>query len=257
MRKNILITGTGKGLGKQIAHQFGHEHDLILHHSTSKEGVEEIEGRAKGKIWKVQADLSKEGGTKKIADFIGKEIGSLDAIIHNAGHQPPNSDGKDLSWEMMQSTFSVNCFSPLSLTLLCRPFLKKGTNPCVILMSSLASRLAYTRLYPEYYEFLVYSSSKGAVDVLTKGLAQILAPDVRVNSIAPGIFKTGIHKRFLPDSTEDVEKTHDEMIEKGRQMSPLQRIGDPRDINLTIQFLMENAYMTGACIDLNGGIFMR
>jgi 3-oxoacyl-[acyl-carrier protein] reductase len=93
----------------------------------------------------------------------------------------------------------------------------------------------------------VYGASKGALDSFTRGAAKELAPDIRVNAVAPGVILTPFHEKY----------TSPEQMERFRDMNPLKSHGSSDQIAKTIRFIIENGFLTGETIDVNGGVFMR
>ena len=93
----------------------------------------------------------------------------------------------------------------------------------------------------------IYGACKAALDSFTRGAAKELAPDIRVNAVAPGVIDTPFYERY---STP-------ERLQKFRENTPLNRIGEAEHIAHAIRFLVENTFVTGESVDVNGGIFMR
>jgi len=92
----------------------------------------------------------------------------------------------------------------------------------------------------------VYAASKGALDTFTRSLARALAPKIRVNAIAPGVIDTPFHEKI----------SNPEQMKAFKESIPLNVLGKPRHIAEAVQFLIENEFMTGATLDVNGGAFM-
>jgi 3-oxoacyl-[acyl-carrier protein] reductase len=128
----------------------------------------------------------------------------------------------------------------MTLTSKCIPLLEKGTDPSVINVSSIAMRHGAPSA-------TIYGASKGALDSFTRGIAKELAPGIRVNAVAPGVIETPFHDRF---STKERMVTFAES-------TPLKRNGKPTHIAKAIQFLIENDFITGETVDVNGGLFMQ
>ena len=93
----------------------------------------------------------------------------------------------------------------------------------------------------------LYAASKSAIDSYTRGAARELAPKIRVNAIAPGVILTPFHERY---STA-------ERLEAMRSNTPLGEHGESEHIASAVRFLIENTFITGETIDINGGMFMR
>ena len=140
----------------------------------------------------------------------------------------------------MERVFALNTFSTMMVTSLCLPLLEKGEDPCIINMSSIAIRHGAPTA-------TIYGASKAAVDSYTRGIAKELAPKIRVNAVAPGVILTPFH--------DDV--TSPEKLEEIRKGSPLQRHGEAIHIAKAVQFIVENDFLHGETVDINGGLFMR
>jgi 3-oxoacyl-[acyl-carrier protein] reductase len=147
---------------------------------------------------------------------------------------------QDLSWDLMERIFALNTFSTMLMTRLCAPLLERGTDPCIINMTSIAQRSGAPTA-------TIYGASKGAIDAFTRGAARELAPRIRVNAIAPGVILTPFHDRYTRADRLDAMKAN----------TPLESHGSAEHIALAVRFLIENTFITGETIDINGGMFMR
>lgn len=243
MWKRMLITGASTGIGAATAKLLAHKNELILHYNSSEEEAEEVAAfveKQGGKGYLIQADLSTEKGTKLLFDKCANQFDSLDVLINNAGSLVERKTAGELEWDLMEYSFRLNVFSVMKLSSLCLPLLEKGEDPQIINITSIAMRHGSPTA-------TIYGATKGALDSFTRGLASEMAPAIRVNAVAPGVIATPFHERF---STP-------ERMEKFRESTPLKRNGKPRHIATAIRFLLENDFITGETIDVNGGLFMR
>ncbi len=243
MHKRIVVTGASTGIGAEITRLLAHKNEIILHYNSSEEASKETAhaaDRQGGTIHRFQADLTREEETVKLFEFIDEKFDGLDLLINNAGSLLERQEVPDLTWDLMETSFRLNVFSAMKLTSLCVPLLKAGDDPQVINITSIAMRHGAPTA-------TIYGATKGALDSFTRGTAAELAPDIRVNAVAPGVIETPFHERF---STPERMK---EFAEK----TPLKRNGKPVHIASAIQFLMENDFITGETIDVNGGLFMH
>jgi 3-oxoacyl-[acyl-carrier protein] reductase len=140
----------------------------------------------------------------------------------------------------MQRVFSLNTFSTMLLSSLFLPLLERGTNPCIVNVTSIAARNGAPTA-------TVYGAAEGAIDSFTRGVAAELAPKIRVNAVAPGVIDTPFHERYSTPTR----------MEKFRENTPLKHHGKAIHVARTILFLIENDFITGETIDVNGGLFMR
>ena len=243
MSKNILITGASTGIGAETARLLAPENNIIIHYNSSEDAAKTVAKEVKergGHAHLVQADLSNETGTKGLVQFVTSVFDRLDVLINNAGSLIERREARELEWELMEQIFRLNLFSVMTLSSLCIPLLEKGNGPSIINISSIAMRHGAPTA-------TIYGASKGALDSFTRGLAKELAPDIRVNAVAPGVIETPFHDRV---STK-------ERMETFAESTPLKRNGKPIHIAAAIQFLIENDFMTGETIDVNGGLFMQ
>jgi 3-oxoacyl-[acyl-carrier protein] reductase len=216
---------------------------IIVHYNASKEAAEKVAGEVRqkgGEAHLVQADVSTEAGCTTLVDDVTQNFDHLDVLVNNAGGMLTRHVVTDLEWELMERIFALNVFSVMKLSSLCIPLLKKGAQPCIVNITSVAIRHGAPTA-------TVYGAAKSAIDSFTRGIAKELGPDIRVNAIAPGVIETPFHEKV---STP-------EQMEKFKENTPLQFNGQSIHIAMTINLLIENDFMTGETIDVNGGLFMR
>jgi len=242
--KVAIVTGASKGIGAAIAKQFAAEGAaVVVNYASSKEGadrvVDEITKRD-GKAIAVQADVAKKKDIERLFAETKKEFGRLDILVNNAG---------------------VYQFGPLEAVTENEFHREFNTN---VLGLILATQEAVKHFGPEGGSVInigsnatvatppmtvVYTATKGAVDVITQVLAKELGPKkIRVNSINPGGVETeGFHASGLPGT--DFEK---QMIAQ----TPLGRIGQPDDIAPAAVFLAssDGAWVTGEALRVTGGL---
>ena len=243
MGKTILLTGGSTGIGAETARRLAAGNQIILHYNSSKAKAEQVASdvnKAGGKALLIQADLRTEDGCRKVAAFAETEAGHLDVLINNAGGLVERRSIKNIDWKLMNDIFALNSYSAIMMTALCVPLLEKGSAPCIVNVSSIVVRHGAAGA-------TLYGASKGAVDVFTRGAAKELAPKIRVNAVAPGVIDTPFHEKV---STP-------EQLKAWAEMNPLKRNGFPGHIADTIRFLIDNDFLTGETIDVNGGFFMR
>ena len=128
----------------------------------------------------------------------------------------------------------------MMMTKLCLPLLEQSSDPSVIFLTSVAARTGAPGA-------TIYGACKGALDSLTRGLAKELAPAIRVNAVAPCVIATPFHEKV---STPEKMKAFAEA-------AALKRNGQAEHVATAIRLLIENDFMTGETIDINGGMNMR
>ncbi len=241
--KKILITGASTGIGAATAEYLAEGNELVIHFNASGKEAETVaeKVRARGGIpHLVQADLGREDGCRTLADFVETNLKQLDVLVNNAGSLVERQSVRELEWELMERVFSLNVFSLMKLSSLLVPMLEKRSGACVVNVTSIAMRHGAPTA-------TIYGAAKAAVDSFTRGMAREVAPAIRVNAVAPGVIETPFHERF----------SSPEKLKEVRETTPLKRNGDPVCIARTIAFLIDNDFITGETVDVNGGLFMR
>lgn len=243
MSKHILITGASTGIGAETARVLADGNTIFVHYNASKEPAEEVEAEvndAGGTAIVIQADLSAEEGCRTLVQAVSANTNKLDVLINNAGGLIKRQGVQAYEWRLMENIFALNTFSAMMVTSLCIPLLEKGEDPSIINLTSVAMRHGAPTA-------TIYGASKAALDSFTRGIAKELAPTIRVNAVSPGVILTPFHDKV---STP-------EQLEAWREGNPLQKHGDPNHIAETIRFLVNNDFINGETVDINGGLFMR
>lgn len=243
MSKLILITGASTGIGAETAHHLASGNEIFVHYNTSKHAAEDVVADVEnlgGKAYPLQADLSTEAGCNALVKAIFEKTDKLDVLINNAGGLIKRQSVREYEWRLMEETFALNTFSAMMVTSLCIPLLEKGNDPCIINISSVAMRHGAPTA-------TIYGASKSALDSFTRGIAKELAPTIRVNAVSPGVIISPFHDKY---STP-------EQLEAWRDGNPLKKNGEPFHIAQAIKFIVENDFMNGETIDVNGGLYMR
>ncbi|MBA7539860.1 General stress protein 39 [subsurface metagenome] len=202
MSKIILVTGASKGIGAATAKMLAPGNDLIIHYNLSKDSAVRVAQEVKnngGNPFLLQADLTTEDACIEFIEKVKKNFSNLDVLVNNAGGEMKRQNTNHLSWKNMIDTFNLNAFSVMKMSSLSIDLLEKSNNdPTIINVSSLAIRLGAP-------SSIIYGASKGAIDSFTRGLARALAPEIRVNAVAPGVINTPLLRRFsTPEIVTDV-----------------------------------------------------
>jgi len=248
--KVAIITGAGRGLGKEFALRFADEGAKLLLPDISLERAEaiaeEINARG-GKAFAMKADISDESSVNAIADEVIKQFGKVDILINNAaiyyGINPkPWDTWTNEEWEKI---YSVNVKGTWLCCKAIAPLMIKQLSGKII---NIASDVIKS---PDSQFFLVYALSKSAVYTMTQALAAALGPsNINVNSIGPGYTAT---EASLGQNGSD--KIFDGVI----AAQCLKRREEPRDLPGTAVFLAssDSDFITGQYILVDGGHFMN
>jgi len=239
----ILITGAASGIGAAIARRLAARNDLLLHYFTSESAAVALQKELSGSAASVtlcRADLSTPEGCEVLVATAKRHWDQLDCLVNNAGGMIRREGLGLLTWENTARTFAVNTYATMSVTSGLVDLLKRGTRPSVVNMASIAMRHGAPSA-------TAYGAAKAAIDAFTRGAARELGPLVRVNCIAPGIIDTQFHERL----------SSKEQMATWQANTLLRRHGTPDDVADAVAFLIGNEFMTGECLDINGGLFTR
>ncbi len=228
-----LVTGAAKRLGRAIALELARVgHDVIVHYNTSaiaaRQTMEDIVALGR-RAWLVQGDLADPVAARQIIDSVQRQAGHLDVLINNASVFEPMALA-EFDAQAWQRIMQINLAAPLQLCAAARSLMTTG---CVINLSDTTVRQPPER-------FLAYGPSKAGIEYATRALARALAPDIRVNAVAPGL------AAFPDDYPVDVRET---LVQK----VPARRAGAPQDIASAVRFLVEMPYITGQVLRVDGG----
>ena len=234
--KVALVTGAGVRLGRAIAEGLAAQGcDLLLHCNRSKREAQaqarKIE--ALGRRAKVlQADLSKQKQVERLAREAEKAFGGVDILVNSAAIFWPTPLQK-LNARELDIFLDINLKSPYLLSSIIGRQMKKRGRGAIINMACVSA------LRP-WRDFIPYSVSKAGVVALTVGMAKLLAPQVRVNAVAPGT--------VLPP-----EKMPRKQIDDIKRRLPLKKLGSPDDIVAAVIYLATAEFVTGQLLCVDGG----
>jgi pteridine reductase len=234
-----LVTGAGRRVGQAIAVALGARGMRVaVHYHGSVKGADETArmiASAGGEARTFKADLSRTENHPALVDQVASAFGSLAVLVNSAAVMVRTPFG-EVTAEQWDSMMALNTRAPFFLTQAAAPHLRKASGAVVNIAD-----LAAFETWPAY---VPHGISKAGVVHMTRALARVLAPDVRVNGIAPGTV-------LLP---EDWSTQADERL---RQTTPLGRTGSPQDVSATVIFLLESDYITGETIIVDGGRHVR
>jgi len=238
-RPVALITGAARRIGKVIAqHLHAANYNLVLHyrHSSNEmnELYDELEPKRPGSIFTISADLANIDQLPSIIERGFERFGRLDALINNASGFYPTPIGT-ITATQWNELFASNAQAPLFLSQAAAPFLKLTQGSIVNMVDIYAEN--------PLSGHTVYCMAKAALRMMTLSLARELAPEIRVNGIAPGAV-------LWPEGTDKSYADKQKMI----AATPLKRLGSAEDIAKATLYLLHDApFVTGEIIHLDGG----
>jgi 3-oxoacyl-[acyl-carrier protein] reductase len=242
--KVAIVTGASKGIGAEIAKALTAEGaSVVVNYSSSKEGADRVVTeitRKDGRAVAVQANMSKKSDIERLFSEAKKAFGKLDVLVNNAGVYE-FAPLQEVTEQLYHKMFDLNV---LGLLLASKEAVKyfDSAGGVIINISSVASTLAPPNTS-------VYSATKGAVDSITRALANELGPrKIRVNSINPGMVETeGVHAGGFSEG---------EFRKQIESQTPLGRIGQTQDIAPAAVFLAssDSSWITGETFYISGGL---
>jgi 3-oxoacyl-[acyl-carrier protein] reductase len=237
--KVAIVTGGASGIGKACALSLAENGAKVAVVDLNEKGAEETTSKILekgGQAILIKTDISKSEDVDKAVDTVLKNFGKIDILVNCAGIcQIRNFD--DLSENEWDKMLSINLKGTFLMCQRVLKEMKKNRYGKIVNMGSLAGEVG------GIYVGANYAASKAGVICLTKSIAKNAAPyNINVNSVSPGFINTEMTKDFGYDP----------------KTVPLGRIGTPEEVADVILFLCSDAsrYITGANIDVNGGVFM-
>ena len=186
--KNIIITGTSRGIGYELALQFANTgHQVLALSRKTPQALIEHEN-----ITCLSIDISDENQLQQVSNFVSKTWKKVDVLIHNAGSLL-HKNFTEISSQEFQSIYKVNVFAVAELTKICIPFMEKGSH--VVTISSMGGIQGSMK----FAGLAAYSSSKGAVITLSELLAEEYKEQgIAFNVLALGAVNTEMLQEAFP-----------------------------------------------------------
>ena len=238
--KVVLITGSSRGIGSAIAKELAHKcASVIINFSQDNLGAEKTleEIQLNGGYAKIiKKDISNSVNCKELIEEVISIFGKIDILINNAAKSQVGLF-MDFTEEDIEGLINTNLLSAMYLSKYALPYMISKNYGNIINISSIWGEVGASCE-------VVYSTTKGGLNLFTKSLAKEVAPfNIRVNSIAPGVINTEMNS-FL--SEEEKQNLIDEI--------PMNRFGDVSEIAKAVAFLCsdDSKYLTGQIIKIDG-----
>lgn len=244
MGKVCLITGGTRGIGAAAAVELaGLGAEVALVGRVQDEETAQVQASIEAlgrKCILLTGDMGKPEEAVRCVEETVAAFGRLDVLIHSAGGPVPGSL-LDVSPEAWYAAFDVHVHAIFHLSRAAVPHIQKQGEGAIILISSSAGKRAVLGA-------AAYAIVKGTLPQFTRVLARELAPmNIRVNCVAPGVVRTRFHDNMTPE-------TYKNNIEN---RIPLRREGTSEQVAQVIALLVENDFMTGETVTIDGGLTMR
>ena len=239
--KTAIVTGGGRDIGAAVAIKLASEGaNIAINYFASSTGADDTVAKIEaggGKAIAIQGDLTDEADINALVAKTVETFGSVDVLVNNAGGLVARKTVAEMSLEHWNEVMTLNLTSNFLMTKACLAHMKSGT------IVNLASQAGRDGGGPGA---VPYATSKGAVMTMTRGLAKELGPDIRVNALCPGMIDTDFHNIHTPDAGRRGFEAN----------APVKRQGHVEDAANAVLFLAcdDSAFITGANIDINGGM---
>ena len=243
-----VISGAATGVGAACARVLAARgYNVLVNYRASAEAAEAVATscRAEGTAAiAAQGDVAVDADCRRLLATAQAEWGRIDALVNAAGTTRfvPHSDLEAIGEADWQRIFAVNVMGAFQMARAAAPHLRACGNGAIVNISSVSGSLGDGSSIP-------YAASKGALNTLTKSLARVLAPEVRVNAVCPD-YLTG---RWLMEGVGPAR--YDQILGEARAKAPLAEVAAPEDVADAVAWLIQSGRMvTGTQMVIDGGI---
>ena len=249
-RKVAIITGSATGVGASAAILLAERGcNVVINYTRSKDEAEETASvcRSKGaEAITVQADVSNDDDCRAMAQAAVDKWGRIDYLINNAARTKfnpyPNLDGVDK--DDFLNIYAVNVVGAYQMVRAVEPHMRKQGKGAIVNDSSIGGVTGIASSIP-------YAASKAALNLMTKSLAHVLGPEIRINSVVPGMIQT----RWLKGGMGD--EAYEAMLKTTAEQLPLKEVATAEDIAETLVWFLMGAgsrLITGETLIVDSGI---
>lgn len=240
---SIVITGAGNGLGKKMSLDLASQGARVFAADLNENALKELCEKSGGKIKYHVCDVSCEESVQSLFNEVKAESGGPDILINNAGItrdglmiKIKDGETKVMSLSDFQNVINVNLTGVFLCAREAAKIMTSKNHGLIINISSIsrAGNMGQTN----------YSAAKAGVDAMTVTWSKELARyNIRCTAIAPGYI-----------GTEMVKAVNPAVLEKIVNQVPLKRLGEPEEISRTVKFIIENDFVTGRILEIDGGL---
>jgi 3-oxoacyl-[acyl-carrier protein] reductase len=255
--KVVLVVGAAQGIGRATARLFAAEGAVVVT-ADVQTSIDDERAKLEAQFpelrgFATQLDITDPEASVRVADAVAAEYGRIDVLANIAGVVQVAEKAETMPIEEWDRVMAVNLTGPFLVTRSVIPHMRRASYGRIVLIGSYYGRhgVAY---------FSAYCASKAGVINYTASLALELADSgITVNSVSPGMINTEMHQGALAAEAQNRGISYEEMRDIEWSKTPFGRAGDPEDIANAVLFLASDdaPYITGASIDVNGGVLTR
>ncbi|MGH9767745.1 MAG: SDR family NAD(P)-dependent oxidoreductase [Blastocatellia bacterium] len=246
--KVALVTGASSGIGRATAIALAEAGAAVaINYHRNEAGAEEAKQKivaAGASAFTVQADVTRSADVRRMVEETGAAFGPVEILVNNAGSLIERLRLLELTEDRWDEVIDLNLKSAFLCAQAVAASMIERESGVIVNVTSIAGRNGGA------LGSIHYSTAKGGMITMTKGLAKELAPHgVRVNAVSPGVIDTPFHEQF---STPEALRNFVNVI-------PMGRIGAPEEVARVILFLASGAssYLAGETVEVNGGMLME
>jgi len=242
-----IVTGSSSGIGAAIARLFAeHGCHVVINYSNNEDGARAVAADCEKfgvKTLVMRADVAEDADCRALVDATLDQLGRVDILVNNAGTTKfcdhANLDGLDK--QDFLDLYAVNTVGPYQMTRAAEKALRANGSGHIINMASIAGLAGIG-------SSIAYAASKGALVTMTRSLARIMGPEVRVNAVCPGFVQGEWLKKGLG------EDKYDALLEKTKGKSPLHDTASPETVaDVCLGLIIGGDLTTGETILIDGG----
>lgn len=250
---SAVVTGSSRGLGKASAAALAREDAHVVingrHAEDVNATVEALDELGRGEVRGCVGDITNDDDVSELIETAVSAFGGVDHLVTSAGGPPEGLLG-EISDEEWQAGFDLLVMSYLRVLREAAEYLQADGGGTVVDIESISVKETFGSLG-------LGSTVRMPTIGIGKIMARDLAPEVRVNTVLPGLYETGRFEEHVQHGVEDGKfETYEDGVENYGAAAPLDRIGDPSELGSVVAFLSseQSSFLTGAAIPVDGGM---
>lgn len=237
----VFITGGSRGIGRATVLKFAKEgFTVFFSYNSRRDKAEEVAGEAGGEVYYVRMDVADLDSVHGAYEFVSGKVRYLNVLVNNAGIASLTSF-RELTYEEWEKVIKVDLTGVFLVTKTFLPLLMNAPWASIVNVASITGQTGHV------LSSAAYCAAKAGVIGFTRRLAVELAPNIRVNAVAPSIVETDMTRSLL--DTEEKRR-------RAAALHPLARVARPEEIAEAIYFLAlgdKTGFITGQVLNVNGG----